>query len=108
MKLSCNMTRDLVAVYTDGAASEDTERAVREHLAACPACARYYYDYARVARARRASGARPVGGTESGYRALSERLRRRRRNELAVGLSLLAAVLAAGLFARRIIAALRR
>lgn len=108
MKLSCNMVRDLVAVYTDGAASEDTRRAVGAHLESCPACARYYHDYARVARTRRASGARPSGGTESGYRALSERLRRRRVQELAGVLSLLAAVFAAALFARRIAAALRR
>lgn len=83
MNLSCNIVRDLVAVCTDGAASEDTERAVRAHLHVCPACARYYHDYARIARTRRAAGRQTVPGTEDGYRVLSEKLRRRRYSQCA-------------------------
>ena len=65
MNLSCNIVRDLVAVCTDGAASEDTERAVRAHLHVCPACARYYHDYARIARTDRRYRARRTATASS-------------------------------------------
>lgn len=90
MKASCNMIRDLVGVVTDGAASNDTKAVVAAHLSGCPACARYYRDYARIAQARRFGGSRPVRGEEAGYRALTERLRQRRREEIAKGIGAIA------------------
>ena len=83
MRLSCNIVRDLVGVCTDCAASEDTKKAVQEHLAQCPACARYYYDYERIGRMHRTSGRRPAPEGEMQYRSLSERLRRRRNADMA-------------------------
>jgi len=91
MELSCNIVRDLVGVCTDCAASDDTKNAVQAHLAACPACARYYYDYERIGRRHRASGNRPVQGPEDGYRALSLRLRRQRNIELISAAAAIAA-----------------
>ncbi len=38
MKLSCNIIRDLLPLYVEGLASEDTRKAVEEHIAACSAC----------------------------------------------------------------------
>ncbi len=35
MKLSCNIIRDLLPLYVEGLASEDTRKAVEEHIAAC-------------------------------------------------------------------------
>jgi len=38
MKLSCNIINDLLPLYVEGLASEDTRKAVEEHLADCSAC----------------------------------------------------------------------
>lgn len=38
MKVSCDVIRDLLPLYTDQAASADTVALVEEHLASCPAC----------------------------------------------------------------------
>lgn len=37
-KASCEVIRDLLPLYEDGAVSEDTAQLVREHLKDCPAC----------------------------------------------------------------------
>ena len=42
MKLSCDMAMDLAPLYSDGCASKDTREAVREHLAGCERCRRYF------------------------------------------------------------------
>ena len=83
MRLTCNIVRDLVGICTDCAASDETKAAVQAHLAECPACARYYYDYGRIGRKYRARGTRTVDTGETDYRALSERIRRRRNAEIA-------------------------
>lgn len=38
MKLPCEIVRDLLPLYLEGLTSEETSRAVRAHLEACPAC----------------------------------------------------------------------
>ena len=38
--LTCGVVRDLLPSYVEGLTSEETNRAVEAHLAACPACAR--------------------------------------------------------------------
>lgn len=83
MRLTCNIVRDLVGVCTDCAASEETKRAVQGHLAECPACARYYYDYGRIGRTYRSRGTHAVRGMEDGYRELSSRIRKKRNTDLA-------------------------
>ncbi len=45
MSISCDMVIDLISLYHDGAASEDSCRAVREHLKTCPSCAAIYRQY---------------------------------------------------------------
>ena len=35
---SCDIIRDLLPLYEDGAVSEETAKLVREHIAGCPAC----------------------------------------------------------------------
>ena len=37
-EINCNIIRDLLPLYEDGAVSEDTAQLVREHLEGCPAC----------------------------------------------------------------------
>lgn len=38
MKISCNVIEDLLSLYVDEAASEDSRRLVEEHLKDCPSC----------------------------------------------------------------------
>lgn len=42
MHITCDMAMDLAGLYQDGLASEDSARAVEQHLKECPACRRYY------------------------------------------------------------------
>lgn len=41
-EINCNIIRDLLPLYEDGAVSEDTTQLVREHLEGCPACREEY------------------------------------------------------------------
>lgn len=42
MKYACNLIRDLLPLYHDGAASSESAQAVEEHLETCSACREYY------------------------------------------------------------------
>lgn len=39
------MAMDLIVLYKDGVASEDSKRAIREHLKSCPVCAEAFRNY---------------------------------------------------------------
>lgn len=41
-EINCNIIRDLLPLYEDGAVSEDTAQLVREHLEGCSACREEY------------------------------------------------------------------
>lgn len=45
MEITCNIAMDLVDIYTSGAASVDTEKAVEEHLKTCKECRGFYDGY---------------------------------------------------------------
>jgi anti-sigma factor RsiW len=38
--LTCDVTSDLMILYTSGKASAETRRSIETHLQTCPACAR--------------------------------------------------------------------
>lgn len=42
MKYTCNLIRDILPLYHDGAASSESAQAVEEHLGTCSACREYY------------------------------------------------------------------
>ena len=44
MDISCNIIRDLLPLYAEDLASEDTKKAVEEHLRKCKACADVLHD----------------------------------------------------------------
>lgn len=84
MKITCNLAMDLVDVYTNSVASEETVNIVKEHLRECPACRKYYSEYKKELRDNK-----PVFKAEfsphlseelltSGIERLSKRLRIRR------------------------------
>lgn len=41
MKNNCGIIRDLLPLYNDGAASEESKKAIEEHLKVCPDCRKY-------------------------------------------------------------------
>lgn len=48
MNLTCDICRDLIGLYKDKIASEDTVKAVNQHLKDCPDCRKYYQSYDSV------------------------------------------------------------
>lgn len=45
MEITCDIVMDLVDVYTNKIASDDTMAAVKEHLKTCAVCRRYFDEY---------------------------------------------------------------
>ena len=79
MNISCDMALDLITLYKDGVASEDSKKAIREHLKGCPDCARLYRNYSAALSARSAKKcAVPNGEANEKYTHLAQDLRKRR------------------------------
>ncbi|NLN49748.1 MAG: hypothetical protein GX154_11825 [Clostridiales bacterium] len=73
--LTCNIIMDLVSIYHDGVASEDTVNAVNEHLEECRECKEFYEDYKKEKTANEEICLIPVD--ERKYHELSSKLRKR-------------------------------
>ena len=87
MKHECEVVRDLMPLYLDGAASESSVRMLRTHLAECPECA------TMLAEMQQKPAALDAGAED--FSAAVRKLRRRKRlRTLLIGLF---AVLTAGL-----------
>jgi len=89
MKVSCDVIRDLLPLYTDQAASADTVALVEEHLASCPACRE------ELGRLGTALPAEPEGGEP--LRRFKRRWRRR-QVLIAVTAAVVTAAVAGGIF----------
>lgn len=93
MSISCDMAMDLIALYKDGVASEDSRQAIREHLKGCPSCA---HAFAAYSAERKAAGhpiaPRPVSEEDltAKYRLLAKNLRRSHLISTATVLSIVA------------------
>ena len=79
MSLPCDIVLDLIPLYTDGLASEATEKEVNEHLKNCQPCRMYYKEYAKSVKSQ---PQKPVLLTKTSdesllYEALSRRMRKR-------------------------------
>lgn len=78
MDMTCNMAMDLVVLYKDGLASDDTRRAVRMHLHDCPDCRRAYASYKKTTDAvGKKHVPLPEYDLSQGYQALAKHLRKR-------------------------------
>lgn len=83
MKLSCQIVRDLLPLYVDGACSGESRVAVEEHLAACEDCM-------QEAEAMRAAVALPPAEEEAVRRMTGKKaFRRVRRRVIALVLAVL-------------------
>lgn len=91
MSISCDMAMDLIALYCDGVASEDSRNAVREHLASCPVCAAAYAAYKRSNCQKKLPAPKTP---EEKYAALARTMRHRQRaSNLSVAAIVAASVL---------------
>jgi predicted anti-sigma-YlaC factor YlaD len=97
MTMSCDMCMDLLPLYEDGLASEDSARAVRRHLASCPHCREMRRQQA-VWKRRTTPVSVTVAPNEEGYRALSKRLHKRHAISTAAILGIVALSVAGTLY----------
>lgn len=83
MEITCNMAKDLANLYICGAASDDSNRAIEEHLAACPECSAFYESYKNMLDStENAEKTAPDLSEEKlneNVKLLSHRLRKKRR-----------------------------
>ena len=95
-EISCDVVLDLVAIYKDGYASEDTRTLVRSHLRSCPACRRLYAEY-RVSQDVRAAVPDLPALPENGYTALARDMRSHQMlsNAAMIGVMALSAMVGA-------------
>lgn len=83
----CGVIRDLLPLYEDGAASEETTQLVREHIKDCPACR----EELRKMRVPGSIPAKEDGELWERYKRRQDQLRRKKNIRIACVLSLVAA-----------------
>jgi hypothetical protein len=76
-EVDCEVVRDLIPLYADGAASEQTRRFVCAHLSECGDCTDFYRSVKAAAREKRLSGRTGRLGV-GGFASVAGRIRRRR------------------------------
>ena len=92
MKLSCGIVRDLLPLYLDGAAGEESAEAVREHLEDCEEC--------RTIHDRMKTETLPCTAEEREMEEVMKGIRRKMKMKhfAAAGLAVLTVLAAVGLF----------
>ena len=86
-EVECGVIRDLLPLYEDGAASEETTQLVREHIKGCPACR----EELRKMRVPVSIPAKENGELWERYKRRQDQLRRKKNIRIACVLSLVAA-----------------
>lgn len=89
-EVSCEVIRDLLPLYEDGAASEESQTLVREHLKDCPACR----EELRKLRTPITLPPEEDGELWERFQARRARQRKKRRIGIACAASLLAVIVA--------------
>ena len=98
--LTCEVVRDLIPMYIDNTASDETEAVVMEHISECEEC-RKYCDACRKAERRaeqlseksfakavkNAGG--DIGGIEQKYALLSRKIQMRKQRQTIIGVLVL-------------------
>lgn len=96
-KVSCEVIRDLLPLYEDGAASQEAQDMVREHLKDCPACR-------EELRKMRTPLSLPLEQDEEMWKRYAEKrakLQRKRRKKIAIAAAVLAVIVLACLWYTR-------
>lgn len=91
MKISCNVIRDLLPLYVDDAASEESAHLVQEHLNTCPYCRE------ELRKMRTPISVPPEEDQElwARFEARRQKERRKKRTAVICAGAVLAAILAA-------------
>jgi predicted anti-sigma-YlaC factor YlaD len=100
MNISCDMAMDLIALYMDGVASEDSRQAIREHLKGCPECRRAFSTYSSMKR-REMKPSHTISEDElkAKYSVIAKNLRRKHRISTAAVATIVLLSLAIGSYA---------
>ena len=97
--MNCDIVRDLMPLYEDGLCSEESRRAVEEHLATCGACRKLLPE--GLAEAEREPAAAEAAGEGGVLRGISQEWKRQKRRSRRRGILLgMALLLALALLAR--------
>lgn len=95
MRMKCEIIQDLIPVYHDGIASEETCRTMRLHMKNCTDCRRYYAQFCRSMQLELPSDTDMTpDAVGDAFVSLSRRMRRRKMLSTA-SLSALGAIAAA-------------
>ena len=78
---NCSVICDLLPLYVDHEASEETEALVRRHLSQCPDCREQYAEMSRITRSMKT----PECGNHYQFSSLIRKIKRRYAAVLAVG-----------------------
>ena len=95
--ISCDVVMDLVAVYKDGLASDDTRNLVRAHLRTCPSCKKIYAGY-RVSQDVKPAECPPPVNSSANYFTLARHLHKQHIISTATMLSVISVSAAVGVF----------
>ncbi len=93
--ISCDVIMDLVALYKDGLASDETRTLVRGHLHTCPDCRRMYAGYRSAERARTVAPT-PALPQNTDYSSIARHLHRQHLRSTAAMFTVLGISLAVG------------
>ena len=93
------MAIDLISLYKDGAASEDSKKAIQEHLKTCKSCARIYRQYSQDTTMRaKSNDLKPSKGLEEKYKLLAEDLHKKKISDTISMAAVITVSVAAGIF----------
>ncbi len=87
MNLTCDIVMDLVGLYKDKLASEDSVIAIEEHLRECPSCRKYnkMYDSVEKSVSKNIKAEQySVEPTAMDYTNVSKRLKKRHNTNIAL------------------------
>ena len=99
MNITCDIAMDLMALYKDGLASDDSKKAVQAHLKNCPECRRAYSQYsADMVRQNDAPHPLAEDDLSQKYYKLAKHLHKQHLVSTAVVLSVVAVSVGIGVF----------
>jgi len=75
--ISCDVAKDMIPLYVDGAASEETRELVAEHLYKCKEC-KLYFKSVREALGINSSNRRRGRMSVGGFAGIADKIKRRR------------------------------
>ncbi len=79
MNISCDIIMDLIPIYKDGVASEDSKKAVEEHILTCKDCAEMCKMYTPEAKPKKAKiHTGPESYKKRTYSSLAEELHKQK------------------------------